>query len=195
MNTNEQKRITGRDLLNVGIFTALVAVVMFAVMPIGFIPFLLPAYCVLMPLLAGIPWMLFITKVHTFGLILVMGIIMGLLLMFSGMGWYAMPVVIVVGLIAELLVKAGGYKSAKLSIVAYGVFSIWVFGSFIPLIFMADAYWAESPYSSEYIETVKNMFQLWTAPALIACCFAFGVLGGLLGKKIMKKHFAKAGIV
>jgi energy-coupling factor transport system substrate-specific component len=189
------RRINGRDLINVGIFTALLAVVCMAVMPLGFIPILMPLYCVLMPLISGIPWMLFITKVRKFGLILIMGILLGLFLMVGGMGWYALPLTIVSSLIAEFIVRAGSYTSARLDMVAHGVFSIWVFGSFIPLIFMADQYWAENAsYGEEFISSAKGIFQLWTAPVLVLCCVVFGILGGALGLKIMKKHFVKAGI-
>lgn len=195
-SSSASNRIGGKDLINIGIFTAIIVVVMFVVMPIGFIPVLLPLYCVFMPLLAGIPFMLFLTKVKKFGMILIMGILFGIVLMFTGMGWYALPITVVSSLIAELLVKKGGYKNKTLGVAAHGIFSVWVFGSFIPLIFMADEYWAQNAdFGAEYIEQMKNIFQLWTAPALIICCIVFGVIGALLGTKIMKKHFVKAGIV
>ena len=61
---------------------------------------------------------------------------------------------------------------------------------------MADTYWQQNAdYGEEFISSAKSIFQIWTAPVLIALCVVFGILGGLLGLKIMKKHFAKAGIV
>ena len=36
--------------------------------------------------------------------------------------------------------------------------------------------------------------QPWTAPAIIIAAFVCGVLGALLGKALLKKHFVKAGI-
>jgi energy-coupling factor transport system substrate-specific component len=195
-SSNSSGRIGGKDLINVGIFTAIIVVVTIVVMPVGFIPILMPLYCIFIPLLSGIPWMLFVAKVKKPGMILIMGILLGLFLMLGGMGWYALPVAVVSSLIAEWLVRKGAYKSARLDMIAHGIFSIWCFGSFIPLIFLADQYWqTNASYGDEYIAAAKSIFQVWTAPALILCCVAFGILGGFIGLKIMKKHFVKAGVV
>ena len=35
----------------------------------------------------------------------------------------------------------------------------------------------------------------WTFPIYLIVCFIFGCLGAMLGKLMLKKHFAKAGIV
>ena len=195
-NQQSKSRISGKDLINVGIFTAIIFIITMLVMPIGFIPVLMPLYCVIIPLVAGIPWMLFVSKVRHFGLILIMSLLLGVCLMLTGMGWYAMPVCLISGLISELIVKKGDYKSAKLDMFAHGFFCIWLFGSYIPLIFMADEYWAtNADYGEEFITSAKNLFQLWMAPVLIVCCIVFGIIGGWLGLKMMKKHFVKAGIV
>lgn len=194
--TDKTNRIGGKDLINIGIFTAVIFIITMLVMPIGFIPILMPLYCVIIPLVGGIPWMLFVTKIRHFGMILIMSILLGICLMLTGMGWYALPVCAVSGLISELIVRKGKYKNAKLDVLAHGVFCVWLFGSYVPLIFMADKYWeVNADYGAEFIETAKNLFQLWMAPVLIVCCIGFGVLGGFLGLKIMKKHFVKAGIV
>lgn len=191
-----QQNINGKDLLNVGIFAVLITLIIVPVSFIGFIPYLMPLYCVFMPLLAGIPWMLFAAKTDKFGLVFLLGILLSLLLMLTGMGWYAIPVAAVSSLISELILKKGHYKSAKHAVWAHAVFSLWVFGSFIPLFFMADAYWKKaSSYGEDYINTAKKIFQPWLAPIMIAACILFGYLGGLLGKKIMRKHFVRAGIV
>lgn len=197
MNENSQSnRINGKDLINVGVFTAIIAVIMMIIMPIGFIPVLMPLYCVLIPLICGIPWMLFITKVDKFGMILIMSTLLGLILMLTGMGWYPIPIAMISGLVAEFIVRKGNYKNLKLDVLAYGFFSIWCFGSFVPLIFLADQYWTDSAnYGEEFISSAKNIFQLWTAPVLVLCCFVFGLLGGWIGVKIMKKHFVKAELV
>lgn len=53
-----------KDLINAGIFTAIYFVVMFAAGMLGYIPvlfILLPAY---LPIITGIPFMLFLTKVR-----------------------------------------------------------------------------------------------------------------------------------
>lgn len=194
---NETNHICARDLINVGIFTAINVVIMFVIMPIGFMVYLMPLYCVLMPLVEGIPMMLFATKARKPGMYLIMEILMGIVLMVGGMGWYSLIPDIIAGILVELIVKSGNYRDVKKLIIGHGVFSIWAFGSFIPLIFMADAYWSSesmSGYSDEFVASAKALFQWWMCPVLIICCLVFGMLGAFIGTKVMKKHFIKAGL-
>ena len=46
-----------------------------------------------------------------------------------------------------------------------------------------------------YIDAVQKLMPLWMAPVLLIACFVCGILGGLLGRALLKKHFEKAGIV
>ena len=186
-----------KDLITVGIFTAIYMVVMFAVAMLGFIPIFIPLIAILVPLACGIPFMLFLTKVHCFGMVLIMAVILGLFFTLSGMGSYMLPIAIVVGLIAELLLRAGRYQSAKMSVLAYGFFSITVFGNLLPIFVSRDAYYDQlvnGPYGLEYANTLMSFMPEWLAPVLLVCCFVFGLLGGLLGRKVLKKHFQRAGI-
>lgn len=195
MSANAQ-RINGKDLLNVGIFAVLITVLIVPISFIGFVPYLLPLYCVFMPLVAGIPWVLFAAKTNKFGMIFLLGLLLSLLLMLTGMGWYSIPLTVLSSLLAEVIVRKGNYVSATHIVRAHAVFSLWVFGSFIPLFFMADRYWADAAsYGEAYIRTAKMIFQPWLIPVMILACLGFGYLGGLLGKKLMHKHFVKAGIV
>jgi energy-coupling factor transport system substrate-specific component len=192
----QENALNSRDLITVGLFTAIIVVITMIVMVIGFIPVLLPLYCVFITLPSGIPFMLFLSRVRKFGMIMLMSILLALFLLLTGMGWYTFPLVLITGGLSELIVRAGHYRSLTLDIAAYAVFSIWCFGSYIPLIFMADRFWEENAvYGSEYIETAKGLFQLWMAPTLIFMCVFFGWVGGMIGGRMLKKHFIRAGIV
>ena len=59
----------GKDLINIGIFSAIYFVIMFAVAMLGMIPIFLPLLSVIVPILGGIPFMLFLTRVKKFGMI------------------------------------------------------------------------------------------------------------------------------
>ena len=59
---NENK-LKGRDLINIGVFGAIYFVILFAVAMLGMIPIFLPLLSVLIPIVGGIPFMLFLTKV------------------------------------------------------------------------------------------------------------------------------------
>ena len=61
METN--KKLKAKDLINVGIYTAIYIVIFFVVGMLNAIPVLYPFLYVLIPLISGIPFMLFLTKI------------------------------------------------------------------------------------------------------------------------------------
>ena len=46
----------------------------------------------------------------------------------------------------------------------------------------------------EYADQVMAVMPMWSIILVIAGIFVFAISGGLLGKALLKKHFAKAGI-
>ncbi len=193
---DKSQKLNGKDLINIGIFTAIYFVVIMALAMLGFIPIFMPTYSVLMPLFGGIPFMLFLTKVHKFGMVYIMTILMGILMWLTGMSYYALVIGLVTGLICELILKKGEYKSAKRAVIVHGVFSLWIWSNYIPLFFFADKYWStRQNFGQEYIDALTKLMPIWMCPVHLVLCFVFGIVGGLLGRKILKKHFAKAGIV
>ncbi|MCR4554903.1 MAG: MptD family putative ECF transporter S component [Succinivibrionaceae bacterium] len=194
--SSKQPFITVRDLIDTGIFTALIFLICILIMPIGFIPVLMPFYCVFIPLASGIPWMLFSVRVKHFGPVLLMSVLLGILLFITGMGMWPVPVAAAGGFMAELIRRRRNFTSLRWHCAGHAVFSIWCFGSFIPLIFTPDS-WSEASaaYGPEFIESVKSVAQLWMAPVLIVACVVSGWAGGLAGSKMLKIHFLRAGIV
>lgn len=193
---NNSNKLNGKDLINVGVFTAIYCVVIMALAMLGYIPIFMPFYSILMPLLGGIVFMLFLTKVNKFGMILLMSILMGIVMWLTGMSYYALVLGTISGLIAEFIYKSGNYKSAKKAVLAHAVFSIWVWTNYIPLFFFAEKYWStRQSFGEEYISILTKLMPIWMCPVLFVACFIGGILGGLLGLKILKKHFAKAGII
>ena len=189
-------KLQGKDLMNIGIYSAIYFVIVFAVAMLGYIPILMPILCVFVPLIAGVPFMLFLTKVQKFGMIWIMSIIMGILMLLTGMAQYALIVGVFTGLIAELIYKSGAYKSQSKAILTCGVFSMWVWGNFIPLFFDRETFWStRQSFGEEYINTLNSIMPLWLCPVLLIASFVFGIAGGLFGKALLKKHFKKAGIV
>lgn len=191
----QTNRLNGKDFINIGIFTAIYFVITLIVSMLGFIPIMLPGLAVIVPLVAGIPFMLFLTRVRKFGMVLIMGIILGIIMSLTGMGWPPIVTGAVAGLMAEFVIKSGNYTSTKKAILANAVFSLWIMGNFITVFFSADFYSSrEVSIGPEYVAALKQLLQPWVFPVLIVCCLVFGYLGGLWGKAILKKHFEKAGM-
>ena len=123
-------RLKGRDLINIGIYGAIYFVILFAVAMLGMIPIFLPLLSVLVPILGGIPFMLFLTKVKKPGMILILAMIMGILMLLTGMGPWPPLTCAIAGILAEVCFKSGAYRNAKKAVLSYGLFSIWIFGNY-----------------------------------------------------------------
>ena len=56
--------------------------------------------------------------------------------------------------------------------------------------------WASfaASFGEEYADRVMAVMPMWSIILVVAGIFVFAILGGLLGKALLKKHFAKAGI-
>ena len=188
-------KLKGKDLINIGIYAALTCIIMTAVSMIGFVPVLMPLIGVIAPLFCGIPLMLFMTKVKKFGMVTIMGIIMGAFLGITGMGIWPVIFGVVCGVLADLINKSGSYKDGKKIILGNGVLNVLMFGCMVPLYINIDGYFStRQSFGQEYIDTVTNIVQPWTMPVLLIAGFLAGVAGALIGRKLLKKHFEKAGI-
>ena len=185
----------GKDLINIGIFSAIYFVIVLIVAMLGTIPIFLPMLTVIVPILGGIPFMLFLTRVRKFGMIWIMSIIMGILMLLTGMSWPPLAISAVTGLLAELVYKSGNYQSASRAVLTNGVFSLWIGGNYLPLFFAAEKYWStRQNFGQDYIDAVTKLMPTWMCPVPFIAAFICGIIGGLLGKALMKKHFEKAGI-
>lgn len=128
-------KIQAKDLINVGLFTVIYFVLGCCVaIPIGMVPVFLPILGTLWVILTGIPFMLFLTRVKTFGMVTLMAVLSGLLMGLTGMGFFGVPCGLVFGL------------------------------------------------------------PMWSFILVAASIFVFAIVGGLIGKTLLKKHFKKAGI-
>lgn len=191
-------KLQAKDLINIGLFTVLYFVIGCCIaIPVGFVPIFLPVLGALWAILTGIPFMLFLTRVKKFGMITIMAILSGLLMGFTGMGFWGVPLGVIFGVLGDLVAKSGGYKSVKKGILGYAVFSLWMIGTYIPMYFMVDQAYADfaSSFGDEYATRVMDVMPMWSLVLVIAGIFVFALLGGLIGKALLRKHFTKAGIV
>lgn len=188
-------KLKGKDLINIGIYAAITCILMMAVSMIGFVPVLMPLIGIVAPLICGIPLMLFMTKVKKFGMVTIMGIIMGVFLGITGMGIWPVIFGVVCGVIADFINKSGDYKDSKKIILGNGVLNVLMFGCMVPLYINVEEYFStRQEFGQEYIDTVTNLMQPWTFPILLIGGFLAGIVGALIGRKLLKKHFEKAGI-
>ena len=192
--------LTGKDVITVGIFSAIYFVINFAFMLLSGLH---PILWVLMPgliaLFTGIPFLMMCAKVQKMGAVLLMGIITGLIYFATGQFTVVILVTFVIGcVLAELARFVSRYRSFRGNGVAFVLFSLGMTGSPLPVWIMRDSFLAQisgQGMPADYVSTLEAV----TAPAMIVVLFAApvvgAVVGSLLAKGMFQKHFTKAGIV
>lgn len=101
--------------------------------------------------------------------------------------------VFVIILIAEMIFRAGKFKS----LLANAVFSCWICGSFLQMIFVKKQYMEMTVkmMGDEYAKALETLVTPSTMVLIYLGAFIGGLIGAYLGKAMLKKHFEKAGIV
>ena len=195
----DTKKLTAKDFITVGIFTAILFVVEFACGMLGYIhPYVVASYVLMIPLVGAIPMMLFYTKVKKFGMISIMSVLLAIIMFVTGMGYLGAPLIILAGVIADLTAKSGGYKSVQKTVLSHGVFCLWICANYFPIVITAQSYrqgLVEAGFSAEYCDNLFRAINTKTIAVLLILCFIFGYIGAWIGKAVVKKHFEKAGIV
>lgn len=194
------KRLKGKDLITIGIFSAIYFVINFIFMLCGGIH---PIMWMLMPgfiaVFAGIPFMLMVAKVQKTGAVFLMGFITGLIYFATGQFTVVILIFMVISCgLAEISRYVSKYNSFKGNALSYLFFSYGMVGSPLPIwLFRADflAQIQEQGMPADYVSAVEALSSnsmlvvLFVAPAIGA------VIGMFIAKALFKKHFEKAGIV
>lgn len=191
-----ENKLNARNLITVGIFTALYFVLFFATGMVGYIPVMMLFLPLLCPFVTGIPFMLFLTKVKAFGMVTIMGTLLGILMFLLGHPWPILVLGILCGAVSDLILRSGRYKGWKTSVIGYAVFSEWVMGAVLPLFLMRDAYFAKirAGYGNTYADTLLSITPNWVVAVMMVMVIAGAAAGALLGRAVLKKHFKRAGI-
>ena len=132
-------RLQGKDLINIGIFTAIYFIVIFAAASIGFIPIFIPLISVIVPLVGGIPMMLFFSKIKKFGMLTITGIIGGIFFYLIGYGWIGLLGWVLGGILSDVVLKIGGYQKFKVTVLSYACFCLGIMGCPANLWFAGEA--------------------------------------------------------
>lgn len=189
-----------RDYITSGIFSLIYIVVTFVV---GAITQSNPFTFLLMPMacafFAGPIYMLYVAKIPKRGSVVILGIISGLLSFFGGMFWMMAVCFVLLGIVADCICATGKYKSFKLNLLSYAIFSISPGGGHLAMFFLKsefNEFMQGKGDISMFEKSINLVAENWWVALLIAVSsVVFGIIGGLIGKKMMKKHFERAGIV
>ncbi len=105
----------------------------------------------------------------------------------------------VAGIIAMLIAKTKGVSNYKGLTIGYVIFCVLAgFGGMcVPFLFYADqtikSY--EKMFGSEYMETITKLVSPMTTVIYLVVIAICALIGAIISKKLLKKHFEKAGII
>ncbi|MCW4018163.1 MAG: MptD family putative ECF transporter S component [Candidatus Bathyarchaeota archaeon] len=201
MKNTTKQRLVGKDFVNIGIYSVLIFVVAMAVSML-FVPFIAVMY----PFIAAVCafftapiFMLMTYKVAKRGTVMLCMIIFSLFYVVMGYV-YMLPFGIVTGLLCEaVLWKRGAYRNFWYNVAGFSVFSIlgYVVCSVLPIYIFGTEYYLEmqsgiNPAAAVYIQYALS--PLWMAVAVITT-FVMAFIGCLIGQRMLRKHFMKAGLI
>lgn len=191
--------LKGRDLITVGIFTALYFVVNFLFMLLsGLHPYLWVFMPAIDALFAGIPFMLACAKVPKFGTVLIIGMVPSLIYFITGMFTpLILGLMLASCVVAEIIRAATRYESFAGNAVAYAVFGFGMCGSPLPLWTFHDSFVAQiagQGMGADYLATLETAAHPGMLVAMFAATFVAGLVGAYIARGMFRKHFVKAGL-
>lgn len=194
----DKKGLTVKELVSIGVFTALFVV--FAM--IGGTPFspnpVLTFYTPLgMSLLCGPMFLLMVAKAPKRWSITILAVIVAVLWYVTGMHWAQAVGSLVLGIIADFVAGTKQYKSKKINVLAYMIYCLHFTGSYV-VYFIDPAGWAATILakgtSQDYVDTMAASYTGWMPFVVIIGTLVLAAFSGWVGCKLLKKQFEKAGI-
>ncbi len=193
-----KKGLTVKDLVTVGIFSALFLVfalvggIFFAPNPV--LTFYMPVGSAL---LCGPVYLLMLAKVQKRWSISILGAILCIIWFVTGMHWAMALGYLVMGIVADLIAGAGRYQSKKINSLSYILLSLGGTASY--LVFFADPDgWAKTMLGNgteqSYIDAMRDAGTIWIMLIMLAGTVLSAAVSAFVGCKMLKKQFEKAGI-
>ena len=191
------RRLEVYDLITLGIFSALfVLVLTLTAAVMGVVPFTFLFFAAVSAVPCGLIYAYLTAKIPKPGVILILS--GSLALVFLGT-YGASPFVLAGGLAADLVSSSRGYRSFAANAVGYVVFfvAIWL-GFVLPMVLATDSYVRALSAEGYAGDSVRVMIDWITGPmffVVLAATVAGSVFGICYGRRLLKRHFIRSGIV
>lgn len=199
MNIQSSSKMHIKDFITLGVLNAVFTVI-FILLTI--VVGIFPVTGIFAPAIAAIPlgvvFMLLMIKVAKKGTLLISGVLQAVILFLLSGSWTFVIAIISATLLGELIVW-GSYKDLRRVTISYAVLICgYALGSFAPIVFFTES-WRTASVASGYNASYVNAFtEILNGPILLGVLAASALgalLGAILGKKMLKKHFVKAGVI
>ncbi|GMQ58845.1 MptD family putative ECF transporter S component [Vallitalea sediminicola] len=197
--SNTQKNSKVKDLITIGIFNALLIVVFGAIAcTIGFFPPILIVLPLISSAIGGLIFMLMITKAPMRGIFIISSALLGLVLFNMAPGGSMLITTLAGGIIGEIIYYLGRKKFISIALGYASYMFGLALGEYYPFIYMQEEYielYAKK--GSQSLPVAQKCIEIMTPELMIILSILTiitSVLGCLWGRKMLHKHFLKAGI-
>ena len=189
---------SARDLFNAAIFAVIFIVVGYAIGMLGVISPLV--WLVVIPittLVNGITFMLFVTRVKHAGMVTLFALIIAIFYLLGGNNLISTATVVLLGVLADLVLAIGRYRSKRAAIASYTVLGLAYVTPFVPLFIDREAYFDAASWASmgeEYRVAADQLLSPLVIGIFLLAILITSFFGALLGSAMLRKHFVKAGL-
>lgn len=192
--TNENK-LKMKDIATIGIFSALLFVVTMVAGALMGISMVLNMYSVAVVAVLSAPlYMLIMAKVHKKGAVLLTFAIVGILWGLFG-GIFVLIWMLGFGVVGEVLASKSKYQNYKMLTVSFGLYSVgYYLGAIVPLYYY-PAFWYGFDRPKETVDAMIAAAHSTAGLAAIPVTLIAIVIGAVIAKRMLKKHFEKAGVI
>ena len=196
----KRRGMSGKDVITVGIFSAIYFVINFAFMLLGGLH---PLLWILMPgfiaLFTGIPYLMMCAKVQKVGSVLLMGLITGLIYYVTGQ--FTIVILVTFVLACGLAELARGLTHSPQRGRQPGVLCPVLGGHGglpLPIWLMREDFLrqiTEQGMPADYVNALEALSSTGMLVVLFLAPIVGAIIGGFIARAMFRKHFEKAGLV
>ena len=184
--TNENK-LKMKDIATIGIFSALLFVVTMVAGALMGISMVLNMYSVAVVAVLSAPlYMLIMAKVHKKGAALLTFAIGGIFVLIWMLGF---------GVVGEVLASKSKYQNYKMLTVSFGLYSVGYYLGAIAPLYYYPVFWYGFDRPKETVDAMIAAAHSTAGLAAIPVTLIAIVIGAVIAKRMLKKHFEKAGVI
>lgn len=189
-----------KDLVLIGVLGAVAFIICLVIsMLCGLSPVTNAFYPIIVAIPNGIVYMLMLAKVPKRGVFTISSIVYGLLLLLVGCFWFIPLCMVVAGVIADFAILGKHPRDGRRMIAGYALTVVGQsFGYSGSIVLLRDTFnevMIKNGIPDAYRESLNAIISDPMLAVMVVLALAAAVLGGLLGRKVLKKHFVRSGLV
>lgn len=192
-------RLSVKDLVLVGVLGAAAAVVCMVIgIVCGLSPITNPFYPAFAAIPNGIIYMLMLAKVPKRGVFTISGVVYGLIFLVMGTFWFTV-LCFLLSCVAADAVMWGNPRSPRRMLAGYAVSVAGLsFGYCGAIVLLRDAFsltMRNNGIPAEYSDALNSFISDPMLLVMVAVGVILAIIGGAIGRRVLRKHFVRAGLV